>query len=193
VLGLALQLSASCVSVQRPSFMQPEPKREWPEVLALAQLRAHQGNFDSADSMLAAFGARYPATPQGVETAYWRALIGMDPANPHASLPTAVGFLDAYLAGPHRATHEEEATSLRRVAVQLEETSKLAALAQTRDVAAVPKPQPPDVRVDAPKPATDPTLNPDAEIKRLKDELAKANAELERIRKRLAQPPPGKA
>jgi hypothetical protein len=32
----------------------------------------------------------------------------------------------------------------------------------------------------------------DAEIKRLKDELAKANAELERIRRRLAQPPPSK-
>jgi hypothetical protein len=30
----------------------------------------------------------------------------------------------------------------------------------------------------------------DVEIKRLKDELAKANAELERIRRRLAQPPP---
>jgi hypothetical protein len=30
----------------------------------------------------------------------------------------------------------------------------------------------------------------DAEIKRLRDELAKANAELERIKKRLAQPPP---
>ena len=30
----------------------------------------------------------------------------------------------------------------------------------------------------------------DAEIKRLRDELAKANAELERIRRRLSQPPP---
>jgi hypothetical protein len=167
--------------------MQPEPKREWPSVLALAQLRARQGNFDSADSVLAGFAERYPATPEGVETAYWRALIGMDPANPHASLPTAVGFLDAYLAGPHRAAHEGEATALRRVAVQLEEANKLAALSQ---VVATTKPQTPDVRIEAPKPATDATLNPDAEIKRLKDELAKATAELERIRKRLAQPPP---
>jgi len=50
--------------------------------------------------------------------------------------------------------------------------------------------EPPDVRVDFPKPAMDPAAA-EAEIKRLKDELAKATAELERIRKRLA-PPPGK-
>ena len=50
-----------------------------------------------------------------------------------------------------------------------------------------------DARIDAPKPTTTteaPQTAADAEIKRLKDELAKANAELERIRRRLAQPPP---
>jgi hypothetical protein len=39
-----------------------------------------------------------------------------------------------------------------------------------------------------PKSTADPAAA-EAEIKRLKDELAKANAELERIRRRLAQPP----
>jgi molecular chaperone GrpE (heat shock protein) len=44
---------------------------------------------------------------------------------------------------------------------------------------------------DLTKPTLDPLPYADAEIKRLREELAKATAELERIRKRLAQPPPG--
>jgi molecular chaperone GrpE (heat shock protein) len=43
-----------------------------------------------------------------------------------------------------------------------------------------------NARADAAK--AEPPTSAD-EIKRLKDELAKANAELDRIRKRLAQPP----
>ena len=44
-----------------------------------------------------------------------------------------------------------------------------------------------EARADATRP-TDAAAQ-DAEIKRLRDELAKANAELERIRRRLTQPP----
>ena len=50
-----------------------------------------------------------------------------------------------------------------------------------------------DAKADANKAdanATAAAADKDNEIKRLKDELAKANAELDRIRKRLGTPPP---
>jgi hypothetical protein len=84
------------------------------------------------------------------------------------------------------------ARTLRRIAGELDRLNRLAgnALAQQiRDVNASPSTTvgSNETRPDAPKPSPDATAQD--EIKRLKDELAKANAELERIRRRLAQPP----
>ena len=191
LLGIALVLSAqtACVSVHKPSFLQPTPQREWPTTLATAREWVSEGHYESADSLLAQFAAQYPNSREAIETAYWRAVIGMDPSNAHSSLGTATAFLDAYLAGPRPREHLREATVLRRLAGQVDELNKIAVLAQSRDPSVV-RSQPSEVRVDFPKPAMDPTTA-EAEIKRLKDELAKATAELERIRKRLG-PPPGK-
>jgi hypothetical protein len=74
------------------------------------------------------------------------------------------------------------------------ELNKLAAtaLADAHDTTTAPKPSAADARAET-KPAVAGDVAPtpaDIEIKRLKDELARANAELERIRRRLAQPPP---
>ena len=191
IIGLAFLLAAqtACVSVRRPSFMQSTPEREWPSTLATAREWVSEGHYESADSLLAQFATRHPNSREAIETAYWRAVIGMDPSNTHASLGTSATFLDAYLAGPRPREHLREATVLRRLVGQVDELSKTAVLAQSRDPSVV-RSQPADVRVDFPKPAMDPAAA-EAEIKRLKDELAKATAELERIRKRLA-PPPGK-
>jgi hypothetical protein len=77
--------------------------------------------------------------------------------------------------------------TLRRVAAQLDAANRLAAsatIAAHEATAASPGRPTSDSRSDQ--------RSADAgadEIKRLKDELAKANAELERIKRRLAQPP----
>jgi outer membrane protein assembly factor BamD (BamD/ComL family) len=173
--------------------MQPEPQREWKVVLPAAQFRVSEGKFDVADSLLQDFASRYPGTTEAAETAYWRALIRMDPSNQHGSLQTAVTSLDTYLADRQSREHIREAAALRRVAIQLDGLNKATA-ALPRDLAANSpntKPQPGDLRVDLARPATEMSPYAEAEIKRLKDELAKATAELERIRKRLAQPPHG--
>jgi hypothetical protein len=188
--ALALHSMTACISVRKPSFLEPAPEREWRTTLLTAREWVSEGHFQSADSLLAQFASRYPDSREAVETAYWRAVIGMDPANSRSSLATATAFLDAYLAGPRPREHLREATALRRLAGQVDELSKTAVLAQSRD-APLLRSQPSEVRVDVPKPAMDPATA-EAEIKRLRDELAKATAELERIRKRLAQPPPGK-
>jgi hypothetical protein len=164
--------------------MRPAPEREWPSTLALAEARVSEGRYEAADSVLARFGARFPESAEAFESAYWRALFSMDPKNTNASVGTAVAYLDAYLTGLNPRKHRQEAFALRAIAGQIDESRNALALAQTRG----PAPHPVRIDVPVPKTNTDPATA-EAEIKRLKDELAKANAELERIRRRLAQPP----
>ena len=85
----------------------------------------------------------------------------------------ALALLDTYLSST-AGSHRTEAQTLRRVAAALETRAAAAT------VAAQLKPEPPKVEDKA----------KDEELQRVKDELAKANAELERIRRRLAQPKP---
>lgn len=171
------------------------PDGAWVSTLAYAQQNVSAGRYDVADSALATFARRYPASEDAVETTYWRGLFRMDPSNPHASLPSAMAALDGYLADPRPRAHVAEATVVRRAAGQLDAMSHLAAnaMVQAKDAQATAsnaKAQAADARADAARAEQQPTSTAD-EIDHLKKELAKANAELERIRKRL-QPPPGK-
>ena len=188
--AMALLASTACVSVRAPSFLEPAPRREWPATLATAQARVSEGNFDAADSLLSHFAARYSGTAEALEATYWRALARLDPSNPHGSLSEAITALDKYIADPRASEHLREAAAIRRVAIQMDALNKLAsaAPAMPKDgVATTARAQ----STDMTKSILDPVPYADAEIKRLREELAKATAELERIRKRLAQPPPG--
>lgn len=189
-------LSGGCISVHRPWFMEPTIDRDWDNTLLLARVRATEGKFAAADSMLARFATQYPGTHEAYETAYWRALFDLDPSNHGASFSSAIASLDAYLSDKTPREHGAEAATLRRIAGHMDQLNKLAAtaLAEAKDTTAALR-----VTVDPraevkPAVAGDVSLPTpaDIEIKRLKDELAKANAELERIRRRLAQPPPTK-
>lgn len=188
VAALALGASSACVTVRPPTFLRSEPERAWPSTLATAEARVSEGRYAAADSVLGQFAARYPGSGEAFESAYWRALFSMDPKNSNASVATAVSYLDAYLVGVNPRKHRQEAFALRAIAGQIDAGQNALALAQAKE----PNPHPGAVRIDVPVPksTTDPVAA-DAEIKRLKDELAKANAELERIRRRLAQPPNG--
>jgi hypothetical protein len=174
----------------------PPADRAWRPTLAIAQGYAARGEFAAADSTLAAFATRYPGSAQALETGYWRSVYRLDPGNRDLSIETAMASLDGYLADTRAHEHTAEARTLRRIAGELDRLNRLAgnALAQqNKDATAAPV-----TRVGANEPGAQPAKpGSDAqaaadEIKRLKEELAKANAELERIRRRLAQPPPGK-
>ena len=110
----------ACVTVRPPSFMQSAPQREWPNALSTAETRVSEGRYAAADSLLAQFAARYPGTPESFESAYWRALFGMDPKNTNASVATAITYLDAYLAGLYPRKHRQEAFALRAIAGQID-------------------------------------------------------------------------
>ncbi len=178
-LALAVALDG-CITVSRPNFMQSPAQRDWAATLDLAQRYATSGRFAAADSVLAAFALRNPGTPEASETAYWRAVYALDPSAQTPSLVGPMALLDGYIAGGPPRVHLSEATTLRRMANQLDALSKAAAanaqaakISESRGEVVA---RPPDNSADS------------LEIKRLRDELAKAKEELERIRKRLANP-----
>jgi hypothetical protein len=145
-------------------------RTEWSTWLTQASQEAAAGHYAVADKLLADYTVRFPATSDAAEAMYWRALYKLDPSNASPAPRDAAVLLDGYLASgaaPHRA----EAQTLRRLATALD--------ART---AAAPAPAPKVEVVKVEDKARD------EEIQRLKDELAKANAELDRIKRRLAQP-----
>jgi TolA-binding protein len=164
------------------------------EELATTVTRASQevlaSRYGIADKLLADFALQHPATPEGAEASYWRALYKLDPANQTATPRDAAALLDAYLADATTAEHRAEATTLRRIATSLDRS----AVASTAPATASPTPTT-TTGTQAPAAPGAPAATPndrarDEELQRLRDELAKANAELDRIRRRLAQPKP---
>jgi Sec-independent protein translocase protein TatA len=202
VFGVLLAASGGCASLQAFTGSHGTSAEAWSRALATAESDANVSEFAAADSVLAAFAVDHPGTPEALETAYWRAIFKMDPTNPDLSLPTAMASLDGYLSDPRAQQHVVEAKSLRRMAGQLAGLTRVAvgAIAEAKDATATAssakaeasnaKSEAANARAEAAKAAPD--TDSDAEIKRLKSELAKANAELDRIRRRLAQPTPGK-
>ena len=152
----------------------PAPRDEWATSLVEASQEVSSGRYGAADRILSEYSTRNPSSPQSTETMYWRALYKLDPANPNASTSEASVMLDNYLAvgvGSHRS----EANALRRIAGLVQ--SQNAASAVTASA------QKPDAGKADEKAKDD-------ELQRLRDELAKANAELDRIKRRLAAPKP---
>ena len=193
----ALVAAASC-SQLRAANSTPEVPLQWQlaETLDQAEREAVAARFDVADRLLADFASRHPGTHEAAEAGFWRALLKLDAANPAASPRDAAGLLDEYLRAPATAQHRGSATTLRRVAGALD----------ARNAALVASPSTPTSPSSAASPGTPTSPSAaartetraeerrderrDEEIQRLREELAKANAELERIRKRLAQPAP---
>jgi hypothetical protein len=118
-----------------------------------------------------------------VDSLYWRAVHNLDPANRNRSLEAAITSLDAYLASTGRLEHVAEAVVLRNLARNAQQLGRMEALLQSARASAAERP-----RSDADSKSRDDDMI--KEIQRLKDELAKANDELERIKKRLAAPKP---
>lgn len=127
------------------------------------------------------FGKKTQPTPDETEALYWRAVVNLDPANRAGSLDSAVALLDQYLSSTSRLAHPSEANALRALARDAQQLGRVQqALRQART----------DAR-QGPEQAAETRSNEEAskEVQRLRDELAAARAELERIKKRLSNPP----
>ena len=171
---LVVVVTAGACSSGQQRLADPAPVRsEGIAMILQASQEAGAGRYGVADKLLADYSARYSGSADAANAMYWRALYKLDPANQSAAPRDALVLLDGYLS-TSAADHRTEAQTLRRVAAALE------AHAAAATAAAQPKVEPPKVEDKA----------KDEELQRMRDELAKAHAELERIKRRLAQPKP---
>jgi hypothetical protein len=125
---------------------------------------------------------RDPKPNPHIEQLYARGLSQLDPENTGGSVDSAAGLLDAYLAYDGYVMRELEARALRKLIDDARQLAKVEVALRRAASDTASRSASPDA------PSRDSAAL--REIERLKDELAKANAELERIRKRLAAPRP---
>jgi hypothetical protein len=199
-LTLVLTVVATTGCAQRPLFMQPRPVREWPPTLQAVKEAARARRYADADSLLARFESRHAASYEGRQAAYWRALLLADPANPQASPSDAVRAINRYFADGSTAETYDEANILRRIlqhvdSLQSEIAQAQRVIAEVQEAAAEARPAPAAPAPAAPAESREarPTRenrNLVAEVRRLRDELSKANHELERVRRRLSEQRP---
>lgn len=183
----AVALLGGCA--RAPAYFRPAPLNEWRATLHDARMAADSGKWATADRLLGQYELRYPGTEQARETFYWRGLFRMAPSNDSTAHRAAVPTLERYLAEPG-GTYRTEARMLldvarANVALREEAAAKEREIAQIR--LALGRAQ------SAPAATTSPGSESSSsdrglagEVERLRRDLAQANAELERIRKRLA-------
>ena len=124
------------------------------------------------------------SSPEAVaDSLYWSAVRNLDATNKNGTLDAGIANLDAYLASPAKLKHATEAAVLRSLARNAQQLARVEATLQQR-IAAV------DTKQKAEPDSKTRDEEMVKEIQHLKDELAKANEELERIKKRLATPKP---
>ncbi|MDB4884891.1 MAG: hypothetical protein JWN79_329 [Gemmatimonadetes bacterium] len=182
---LAAVLSGCAMRAPELSPTASSTPAAWASVLALVAQDVQAGRHAAADRRLLDFQVTHPAAPEAADAAYYRALFKLDPSNPAASTREAVALLDGLIATPivtaPVSPRQTDALVLRRVATSLE----------TRPVTVVTTPSASGASGSSTSaPRTDESRAKDEEIGRLKDELSKANAELERIKRRVATPKP---
>lgn len=156
----------------------PTVREQWDATLAAARLAADSGKYDAADQTLADFIAAHNGSHEATEAIFWRGVYKVDPDNKNGSLSAGISSLDVYLASDSAIWHTSVAKVLRRTAA-LAQSLKLAASSPQQT--ATPVASTPTVDKDAMK-------SRDEEIASLREQLGKAKAELERIKKRLANP-----
>ena len=179
---VAWVLIAGCANLPKP---EPGPvERDWNRSLAEARRNVETGNYYAADRLLAEFARIHPDTREAREISFWRAAYLVDPANQLGSLSGGIAALDGYLQSEPSGWYRNEAIVLRRTAAAAQ------ALTDARGGIGGPivTTGAVDTVVIAPRSREVEIASLREQLARSKDELAKANAELERIKKRLANP-----
>lgn len=155
-------------SVELPPVPTLPVEPPWVATSAAARAALDAGRFAAADSILAAFERAEPDSPDVSESAFWRVLVRADPRNPAFSPADARAAIEAYLANPNARRRPEASVMLHMLSLS---DSLRAGQAAQRSAAE----------------ARDRTR--DEELQRLRDDLQRAQAELERIKRRLGSKP----
>jgi hypothetical protein len=165
-----------------------QPQSDWDRALGYARQDAAAGNYFAADRVLAEYIRTHPDTREARETEFWRAVYLIDPANPQGSLASGIAALDAYLATDSTGQYAHEATILRRTAVAAQFVAALQTASAAADSASDSATAPRDTVVIVKRSRDEEIAALRQQLAKSKDELAKVTAELDRIKKRLANP-----
>lgn len=169
-IAVALLIISSACSKPQQAGKPPAPRLDdYDGVLVAADKRIDAGDYSGADRILSDFALKAKGTPQAGEIGFWRALYMVDPKNPTSSMAEGVRALDIYLTTNPAGQYRSQALVLKRTAQTVLglRTAQATTRVTGRDTVYVTR---------------------EDEILALKDQLAKANAELDRIKKRLANP-----
>ncbi len=147
----------------------PPPAAEFATSIEAARQKVDAGDYAAADRILSDYSLRHQGTAEAREISFWRAMYLVDPANRTASIPQGIRALDIYLATDGAIWYRPQAEVLRRTALVIQQVRQAQMPKQIngRDTVFISR---------------------EEEVAALRDQLAKANAELERIKKRLANP-----
>jgi hypothetical protein len=191
--ALAMASSAACATLGQTTLLQ-QADRDWGPTLTRSRAVARDGRPAQADSLLAQYAAAYPSAPQAIEASYWRALLDIGSPTTTQRTSLAIPLLQTYVAAGPATEHWMEADGLLRAVCRVDTLSRVAATYISRgevsiDAAAAATAKAADAKAIDAKTATADTKAQNDEIRRLTDELAKSKDELDRIKKRLAEPP----
>jgi hypothetical protein len=189
--ALLLTIGTGCAEL--PRLETSVFQRDWNRTRAETRRNVDAGNYHAADRLLAEFARVHPNTREARESAFWRAAYQVDPANSLGSLEAGITALDAYLANEPEGWYRNEASILRRTAV----AARGLAAGASRSWMQPPATDTVVIITESKATPASSARSRDEEIAELrsqlarsKTELAQANAELERIKKRLANPSP---
>lgn len=168
-MAVCVALAVGCSSGRPEAATPPAPITAFSGAVETAAKRVASGDYAGADRVLSAFALANKGTPEGNEIAFWRALYMVDPSNKNASVAEGLRAIDIYLANPASTAYRSQALVVKRTAMAMQalRTQQQMTKVVGRDTVYVTR---------------------EDEIAGLKDQLAKANAELDRIKKRLANP-----
>jgi len=185
-LAAALFLSACALTHVSSTPPQPTALEAWPRASAVAAEQVAAGRYAAADRWLSDFVAQYRGTSEATSATVRRAIYMADPANQTSTAHAATALLDSALATSLDSAGRADVRAVRRITLALERAATLASSSGNASSSGSTSSSTTDTSPTRPEDVK----SRDDEIQRLKSELAKANAELERIKKRVAQPKP---
>ena len=158
---------AACA--KQPATTVPTPAAGFANAIEAARQKVDAGDYVGADRILSEYALRVPGTAEAREVSFWRAMYIVDPANRTASIAQGIRALDIYLASEGSLWYRPQAEVLRRAALVIQAVRQAQVPKQVngRDTVFISR---------------------EEEVAALRDQLAKATAELDRIKKRLANP-----
>lgn len=172
----AFTLSA-CASASRSGPETPSPE-SWGALLHTTDSLATAGRHAAADSALLDFAQRHPGTRAADEVLFWRALYKLDPRSSAATRAEGRTLMDSYVASGSTAWYRGQANVLRHLAREIVLAEQTAAQASGDTTVVISDTSPEGIAAR------------DRVIRTQRAEIARLNAELERIKRRLATPTP---